>query len=188
MSAHSLLDLGDLRIASNETRRRGTQVARVGVEPAQRREVLTQTRRPHLKQSNRARHISEPTWPQIEHVDAVDQRRRRVRGQNLAAMPGRHHPGGAVQHSAEVVTVLMRRLARCDSHPHRQLQLPLSSHRPVDCRPRRGKCGNHAIAGVLDQESAFRLDRGPQRLVVCGQRRASRPRRTPTDGLNPRYR
>ena len=46
--------------------RRRAQVARAGVEHSQRRKLLTQTRRPHLKQADRARHIAQSSRPEIE--------------------------------------------------------------------------------------------------------------------------
>ena len=62
-------------------------------------------------------------------VDAVEQ--------DLAAVPARHHPGGAIEHGAEVVGPPHFGLTGRDAHPHRQRQCPLCRYRRFDRIARR---------------------------------------------------
>ena len=52
-----------------------------------------------------ARHITQPSRPQIEQINTAEQHRRRLGHQDLTAVPGGHHPRRPVEHRAEVVPV-----------------------------------------------------------------------------------
>src|SRR5271155_1083552 len=84
-------------------------------------------------------------------------------------MPGSHHPCGPVEHRTEVVGPPQLGFAGRDAHPNRQLQRPLRGHRGTPRGARRGERGAHAVAGVLEQPAAVRLDRPAQHLVVGGE-------------------
>ena len=145
--------------------------------------------RSDLEHLNRGRQIPQPPRPQIQQINPAEQPRRRLGQQDLTAVPGGHHPCRTIQHRTEIVPVAQLGFPGRQPHPHRQLQCPLRGHRGIDRGSRRGERGAHAVAGVLEQQAAVRLDRLAQHLVVGGERRpASRPRRLPTDGSNPQHR
>ena len=86
-------------------------------------------------------------------------------------MPRGHHPRSTIQNRSEIVALTQLGFAGRQPHPHRQLQLQLRGHRGINRRPGRGERGAHPVPGVLEQETAVRLDRSTQHLVVGGQRR-----------------
>ena len=130
--------------------------------------------RSDLEHPDRGRQIPQPPRPQIDQINSAEQNRRRLGQQDLTAVPGGHHPRRAIEHRTEVVRPAQLGFAGRDPHPHRQLQRPLRGHRRIDRRRRRGERGTHAVAGVLEQPAAVRLDRLAQHLVVGGERRPHR--------------
>ena len=127
--------------------------------------------------------------PNDNQVDATDQSRGGAVEQDLAAMAGRHHSRGAIEHRAEVVVSAQFGLAGGDAHPHRQLQRPLRGHRGIDGRTRRGEYRAHPVAGVVEHLAAVRRDGLAQYFVVGLQRHPHRVRRRPpTVASNPRCR
>jgi hypothetical protein len=119
------LHLSDVGLAPDEAIGCRPQVARTRIERTPRRELDAQAGRPQLKHRDRVRHIPQPSRPQIEQINSAEQNRRRVGHQDLATVPGSHHPRGAVEHGAEVVPVPQLGLPSRNAHPHRQLQRPL---------------------------------------------------------------
>ena len=79
---------------------------------------------PLLQRRQRARRY-QPPRPQIHQTDPTDQTRRRLGQQDLPTMSSGHHSCGSIEHRSEVVPVSQLSLAGCQSHAHRQLQLPL---------------------------------------------------------------
>ena len=91
-------------------------------------------------------------------------------------MSGSHHPRGAIEHRAEVIRPPQLGFAGRQPHPHRQLKRPLRGYCGIHCCPRRRECRAHAIAGVLEHETAVCLDRRAQHLIMGGQRQPHRLR------------
>ena len=71
---------------------------------SQRREVGAQPGGRHLKQVDGLGNVAQPLWAQLDEVNPAEQTCGRTIEQDLAAVPARHHPRGAVEHRAEVVT------------------------------------------------------------------------------------
>ena len=91
-------------------------------------------------------------------------------------MSSGHHSCGAIEHRSEVVPVAQLGLAGCQTHSHRQLQLPLRVDRGVHGGHRRREGRHETIARVAEQEPVIGLDRHAQHLVVNDQRRPHRLR------------
>ena len=145
-----------LRAASSRTR----------VQRAQRRKFTPQPGSANLKNANRGRQIPQPPPSQIQQINSAEQTRGRLGQQDLAAVAGRHHPRGPIQHRTEVVRLPELRLAGGQSHPDRQLKLLLRGKRGVDGRSSRGECCTNTIAGVLERPAPMRFDRAAQHLVM----------------------
>ena len=64
------LDLGDLRLAPDETGGRTPQVSRTCIERPQRRKIRAQTLRSDLEHPNRRRDIPQPARPQIQQINS----------------------------------------------------------------------------------------------------------------------
>ena len=97
------------------------------------------------------------------------------REQHLAAVPGRHDPGGAVHGGAEVVAAPLLGLPAVDAHPHPQragLAPRLGDQAALrgEARRRRvdraGEDRHHPVAGRLDHRAAGSLDGVAQDRVV----------------------
>jgi hypothetical protein len=101
--------------------------------------------------------------------NSAEQSRRRLGQQDLTAVPGGHHPSGAVEHRTEIVTVPKLSLPGRQPHPHGQLKCLLRSHRGIDCGLRRVERSDYTITGATEQEAVVRFDRGPQHLVMRKQ-------------------
>ena len=143
----------------------------------------------HLEQALGAGQIPQPVLTQIDQLDAVHQRRRRRRHQDLAAVPGGHHPGRPVQHRTEIVAVAFAAPRRW-RHPCAPASPTAAAPPPrVDRGARRAERRAHAVTGVLEQPTALRLDRRSQDLVMERPAPTASPQgRTPTDASNPRCR
>jgi hypothetical protein len=87
-----------------------------------------------------------------------------------------HHSCGSIEHRSELVPVAQLGLAGCQSHSHRQLQLPLRVDRGAHGGHRRREGRHETIARVAEQEPVIRLDRRAQHLVVDDERRPHRLR------------
>jgi hypothetical protein len=74
-------------------------------------------------------------------------------------MPGGHHACGSIEHRPEIVPVSQLGLAGCQSHSHRQLQLPLRVDRGVHGGHRRREGRHETVARMAEQEAVIRLDR-----------------------------
>ena len=96
---------------------------------------MRQTRRTHLEDPDRRRHVPQPSGSQIHQINAAEQTRRRVGQQDLTAMPGGHHPRRTVQHRTEVIPTPQFGFAGRQPHPHRQFQRPLRGYRGIHRRP-----------------------------------------------------
>jgi len=94
----------------------------------------------------------------------------------LTAVAGGHHSCGSVEDRAEVVCVAQFSFAGRQSHPHRQLQLPLRVDRGVHGGHRRRERRHHTVPRVAEQEPVIRLDRRAQHLVMRQQGRPHRIR------------
>jgi hypothetical protein len=81
-----------------------------------------------LEHLNRGREIPQPPRSQIDEINAAEQNRRRLGQQDLTAVPGGHHPRGAIEHHTEVVGPAQLGFAGCDAHPDGQLEFPLRGH------------------------------------------------------------
>jgi hypothetical protein len=91
-------------------------------------------------------------------------------------VPGGHHPCGAVEHRAEIVTVAQLSLPGRNTHSHRQLKSELGLDSRVDSGPRRCERRDYTVTGVAEQKAPVRFDRVAQPLVVCEQCRPHRSR------------
>jgi hypothetical protein len=120
---------------------------------------------------DRGRQIPQPPRPQIHQVNPADQTRGWLGQQDLTAVPGGHHPRGAVEHRAEVVRLSQLGFAGRDPHAHRQLQRPLCGHGGINRGSGSGERGAYPVTGVFEQPPAVGLDRLTQHLVMGGQRR-----------------
>jgi hypothetical protein len=119
-----------------------------------------------LKHPNRHRHIPQSPPSQIQKINSAEQTRRRVSDKDLATMPCGHHPCGAVEHGAEVVTGPKLSFPGRDTHPHRQLESQLGLDSRIDSRARRCERSDNTIACMTEQEPVMRLDRRAQHIVV----------------------
>jgi hypothetical protein len=160
MILHRRFDLGDLGLAPDEAGDLRAQVPRRYIQCPQRRKLRLQPWRADLKQPDRGGQVPQPPRPQIQKVNSTEQARRRLSQQDLAAVPGGHHPRGPVEHGTEVVGPPQLGFAGRDPHPHRQLQRPLSGHCGIHRTLRRSERDAHAVAGVLEHPTAVCLD-GP---------------------------
>ncbi len=129
-----------------------------------------------LKHVDRLGDIAQPPRSQVDQVDSGEELRRRAVEQDLAAVAGRHHPRGAVEHRAEVVVAAQLGLAGGDAHPHRQFQRPLRGDGGVDGSTRRREHRAHPVAGVLEQPTVVRRNGFAQQLVVSRERGPHRVR------------
>ena len=189
MALEKRLQLGDFGFSADEARRGRPEVARCCVERYQRRELGAQAVSSNLRDLHGFRDVPQPPLSESDEVDCADEFRRCTVYQDLAAVAGGHHARSAIEDRAEVILPAQFRLARGDTHPHRQLERTLCVDRGIDSRPRRREHRTDAVTGVLEQPAVVRLDRIPQHPVVGGERRrASRPRRLPIAGSTPRYR
>ena len=96
----------------------------------------------------------------------------RLREKHLAAVPGRHHPGGAVDVHPDVVVVREDRLAAVDAHA--------DSNSGVGESLLRGERGRHGVrrllegheervAAGIDHDAAVRVDGFADHAVVLGE-------------------
>src|SRR6516165_6759524 len=127
MSLHRGLQLGDLGLPPDEARGRGAQIPRTRIQRPQRRKVRAQARRLDLEHLNRSREIPQPARSKIDEINTAQQTRRRLGQQDLTTMSRGHHSCGSIEHRSEVVPVSQLGLAGCQSHSHRQLQLPFTA-------------------------------------------------------------
>jgi hypothetical protein len=114
-----LVQRGQLDVAADEAGRFRPQVAGCAVRCQEGRELRSQPLGAHLEDLYWLGDAPHLMGAQVSQLDPAHQPRRRGRDEDLAAMPGRHHPGGAVERRAEVVVTPLLRLARGDAHPHR---------------------------------------------------------------------
>ena len=173
---HELADLLHLHLAADEARDLHRQVPGGRVQRPQRRERGLEAVRPHLVEADRRRQVPQPVLAQIDQVDPGDQRGRGVAHDDLAAVPGAHHPGGAVQGRPEVVVVTLLHLAAGDPHPHRELEPSLCRHGGLDRIAGRVEHGAHPVAGVLEHLAPVGLDDRSHQVVVHRERRSHRVR------------
>ena len=119
-------------------------------------------------------------------------------------MPGRHHPGGPVQHRTEIVAVALLGLTGGDTHPHPQRhgrrprphpQRPLGVDRGVDRRRGPGERHRQPVPPSRKHIPVVGVHRGPHHLVMSRQRqphpgrvRLPQPRRTLDIGEQKRHR
>jgi len=135
MSLDSRLHLVEFGLASDQAARRTPQISRTRIERPQRRKIRRQTRRTHLEDPDRRRHVPQPSGSQIHQINAAEQNCRRVGQQDLTTMSGGHHPCRTIEHRAEVVAVARFGFAGRDAHPHRQHQCPLRSYGGIHRSP-----------------------------------------------------
>ena len=121
------LHLVEFGLASDEARGRGAQVPRTRIQCPQRRKVRAQARRLDLEHLNRSREIPQPARSKIDEINTAQQTRRRLGQQDLTTMSRGHHSCGSIEHRSEVVPVSPLGLPGCQSHSHRQLQLPFTA-------------------------------------------------------------
>ena len=98
MGPHLLGQLLHLDVAAHEARRLHRQVPRHRVQRPQRRELDPQPVGAHLVQVLDTRQVTQPMLAPIDQLDPRHHRRRGRRHQDLAAVPGGHHPRRPVQH------------------------------------------------------------------------------------------
>ena len=151
------------------------QVPRHRVQGPQGRELDSQALGADLEDPVHPREVAQGMPAQIDQNDVVGhQLRRGRRDQDLAAVPGRHHPGRPVQRRTEVVLSPQLGRAGPDPHPRRQPQpaLPLD-RRQHGLRSRRERRA-HPVPSVLEHPTPRPFHRGVQHLVMSGQRRPHR--------------
>jgi len=129
-----------------------------------------------LEHLNRGRQIPQPPRPQIQQIHPTEQTRRRLGQQDLTTMSSGHHLCGTIEHRSEVIPISQLGLAGCQSHSHRQRQLPLLIDRGVHGAHRRREGRHETVAGVAEQEPVIGLDQCAQHLVVHDERRPHRIR------------
>jgi hypothetical protein len=130
MLAHRHFQLGDRRLTPDKAGGLRPQVSQRLIKRPQRRKLLTQHSRAHLKHLDRSGQIPQPSRSQIDEVYAAEQTCRRLDQQDLTAMPRGHHPCRTVEHRTEVVRTAQLGFAGRDTHPYRQLKRPSSHARP----------------------------------------------------------
>jgi hypothetical protein len=107
-----------------------------------------------LKHPNRYRYIPQPSRPQIQQINPAQQSGCRVGDQYLTTVPGGHHPCGAIEHRAEIVTVAKLGLPGRNTHSHRQLKSELGLDSRVDGGPRRCERRDYTVTCVTEYEAA----------------------------------
>ena len=117
----SLLDCTNLILAADERRRLRRQVVRTRVEGLERREVGAEIGSDDLKDALRPDQVLQASLAHVAQHDirremVADQLLGRQRQEDLAAVPGRHQPCGAVQGGAVVVAVAQVRHASVEGH------------------------------------------------------------------------
>ena len=143
-------ELVQLALAAEQRARRDRQVRRV--ERAQRRELALA----ELVELLRAPEVLEAVQAEVGQRNAVDERARSLRDDDLAAVRGAHHPRRAVDVDADVALVGDDRLTRVDPDPH--------LHRTVAERLLRFSRGRDGVsrADERDEERvALRVDLDP---------------------------
>ena len=96
------------------------KIAGCRIHRPQRRELDPQPLRAHLKYRDRRRQVAQPEGTEVDAIEIIDQRGRRRRNQDLAAMTGRHDASRTVQCRAEIVVTALLGLTGRDPHAHRQ--------------------------------------------------------------------
>lgn len=89
-------------------------------------------------------------------------------------MPGGHDPRRTIEHHPEIIGLAQFGFTGGQPHSHRQVQLPLCSHRSFHGGAGRGEGRTDTVAGVLEHEAAVGLDRVVQYLVMSAQSGAHR--------------
>ena len=149
-----ILDLELLDHASDERMRRLRQVR--SVEAPERRKRAE----PQLVDALRAGQVLQAVLAEIDDLVLVDEQvARRVREENLPAVPGGRDPGGAVHVHAHIAVLRQQRLARMDAHPHADAVLLQESLRRAGrarriARPAEGDEEGVALGVDLDARRA----------------------------------
>ena len=102
----------------------------------------------------------------VEHRLASQQRRRRVRQQDLTAVPGRHDPRRPVQRTTEVVAVTLLSDSRVQTHPHRHSHTALSPQRGMQRTYRIGERRREPVTARREDVAVKGVDRRAQHRVV----------------------
>ncbi len=176
--------LCELPGASDERGELGREVVRqrLVAERAQRRELGRQARHLELEDVLRTAEILQPVDTEILQrrpggKRIAHQRRRRLGQQDLAAVPDRGHPGGAVDVQADQAVRGLGRLAGVDTHPHPDvlpagpgvcLQRLLHGDDRGQAGARRGEHGEQPVALGVHLPSAVSGQAGPDERAVIG--------------------
>ncbi len=125
MSLHQRADAGQIVGSPDERRHLDGQVVTRRAQRPDGRE----RRRAELEQPLGQRQVTQLVGSEIHQLISMqpaEQLLGRQRHENLAAVPGSHEPGGAVDGRPEVIAVTLLDLAAVNAHPHVQQRLRLA--------------------------------------------------------------
>ena len=183
--------LGELALAAGE----GRILLLTGVQRLERREGARTVRRDELVDPHRPVEVLQPLGSEVAHGDlrelvlgVLEQGMRRLREQDLPAVPGRADARRAMDGQAEVAVRVERCLAGVNAHPYSHVD-PVGP-RVLRERLARGHGGRHGIAGAPEDRvgpvplglhllAARLLHRFPEDAPVIGQDGAVPVAKTP---------